>query len=300
MIELADMSAYVAVVEAGGFSEASRQLGTTKSALSRRVADLELALGVVLLERRSHGVRTTEVGAVYYAKCVRILESVSSATAFASSFQSVLGGTLRVAIEPDYLSGRIQSVLHAFAAHYTEVALHVDCLPQGEESAADLVIRRNGERDAQLVSKPLLHEPRVLYAAPSYLAESGMPHATDALSAHDGLLDASLEARGGWALAQAGEVRFCRVRERLSSTSPRHLADAAEAGLGITLIPASFAADGLRRGRLLAVLPSWTGEAVELSMFYAPSQRGSRKLQALISMFAEPPPVHNEESGLTR
>lgn len=300
MIDFADMSAYVAVVGAGGFSEASRQLGTTKSALSRRVADLEQALGVVLLERRSHGVRTTEVGAVYYAKCVRILESVHSATEFASNFQSVLGGTLRVAVESDFLSGHIQSAFHAFAARYAEVALHVDCLPQVDETAADLAIRRSSERDAQLVSKPLLHEPRVLCAAPSYLTERGLPHSPDALAVHDGLLDASLEARGGWALAQAGEIRFCPIRVRLSTTSPRHLADAAEAGLGIALVPASFAAEGFRRGRLHPVLPSWTGEAVELSMFYAPSQRGSRKLQALISMLAEPPPVLDEESGLTR
>lgn len=68
MIQLSDMTAFVAVVEMASFTEAGRRLGTTKSVISRRVSDLERELGAPLLDRSARSVRTTEVGAVYYAK----------------------------------------------------------------------------------------------------------------------------------------------------------------------------------------------------------------------------------------
>ena len=105
MIQLSDMTAFVAVVEMASFTEAGRRLGTTKSVISRRVSDLERELGAPLLDRSARSVRTTEVGAVYYAKCVRILESVGAATDFVAGFNSLVRGRLRVAV-PEYSARR--------------------------------------------------------------------------------------------------------------------------------------------------------------------------------------------------
>ena len=98
MIQISDMNAFVAVVEMASFTEAARRLGTTKSVISRRISDLEQELGAALLDRNARSVRATEVGAVYYAKCVRILESIGAANDFVTGFNSLVKGRLRVAV----------------------------------------------------------------------------------------------------------------------------------------------------------------------------------------------------------
>jgi DNA-binding transcriptional LysR family regulator len=52
MEELNDLYLFARVVEAGGFSAAERQTGIPKSRLSRRIAALEMRLGVPLQRDR--------------------------------------------------------------------------------------------------------------------------------------------------------------------------------------------------------------------------------------------------------
>ena len=67
-MELRELSAYVAVVEEGGMSAASRRLHVSQSALSQTVSALERELGVTLLDRTSTGVRPTEAGTTLLAE----------------------------------------------------------------------------------------------------------------------------------------------------------------------------------------------------------------------------------------
>ena len=61
-LDLQDVTAFLAVVDTGSFTAASRRLGLAKSNVSRRVARLEERLGARLLERTTRRQRLTEVG----------------------------------------------------------------------------------------------------------------------------------------------------------------------------------------------------------------------------------------------
>ena len=67
------MAVFAAVVEANSFSGAARQLGLTRSAVSRQVSLLEDSLGVRLLNRTTRVLSLTEPGQVYYDSCARIV-----------------------------------------------------------------------------------------------------------------------------------------------------------------------------------------------------------------------------------
>ena len=72
MGQLEDMQVYVRVVEAGGIGNAAEQLGIAKSAVSRRLAELEARLGVSLISRTTRTSNLTEAGKQYYTRSISV------------------------------------------------------------------------------------------------------------------------------------------------------------------------------------------------------------------------------------
>ena len=73
MDRIAGMEAFVAVVEAGGFQAAARQLGVSRALVSKRLSALENTLGVQLLHRTTRRLSVTGPGSAFYESCQRIL-----------------------------------------------------------------------------------------------------------------------------------------------------------------------------------------------------------------------------------
>jgi LysR family transcriptional regulator for bpeEF and oprC len=94
MIE--QLQSFVAVVDAGSFSSASRRLGVPKSTISQRVQQLEQHLGVLLLQRSTRAVRPTDTGRAYYERCIRIIAEIADAELVARGEQAAPSGVLRV------------------------------------------------------------------------------------------------------------------------------------------------------------------------------------------------------------
>lgn len=290
MIQIADMIAFVAVVETASFTDAARRLTTTKSVISRRVSDLERELGTPLLDRSARSVRANEVGAVYYAKCVRILESIGAATDFVSGFNSLVRGRLRVALPESFNGALLGPLLSEFAERYPEVLLDIQADDEYinlGDSHFDVAIRVGRLGDADLIARPLASFRQWLCASPAYLRAHGVPQSPDDLAGHHGLIDASGEGRGGWQLWIDGEVRSCRVRERIRSNSSEQLVSAACAGLGIVQASSILAADAIVSGRLRIVLPECAPPARQISIVYPSSRRASQKVQTLLSFLSE-------------
>lgn len=289
-IELSDLATFVAVVETASFTEAARRLNTTKSVVSRRIGDLEKNLGVPVLDRSSRSVRATEVGAVYYAKCVRILESVGAAHDFVAGYSSVVKGRLRIAVPREFGGGPLLQMFDAFAAKFPEVLLDIDIGdPQANlsDSHFDVALRSGKLGDSNLVARALASYRHWLCASPAYLDAQGEPQSLDDLALHDGLIDADRDAHGHWQLHNGDALQTVRVRERLRSSSAPHLLDAAIAGLGIALLPAPSALQAIGDGRLRVVLAQHAPPAEPLSLVYPRSRRTSPPVQSLLQFLAE-------------
>src|ERR1700761_5099531 len=96
MDRLTSLTAFVRVVDAGGFSAAGRKLNMSTTMVSNHVQSLEDRLGVRLLNRTTRKVSLTEVGQAYYARCIQILSDIEQADDIAGALQSVPRGTLRI------------------------------------------------------------------------------------------------------------------------------------------------------------------------------------------------------------
>ena len=80
-MDLNALREFSAIAAEGSFAAAARKLGTPKSTVSKRIQDLESALGVRLIERTTRKVSLTAEGALVLARAERILADASDADA---------------------------------------------------------------------------------------------------------------------------------------------------------------------------------------------------------------------------
>src|SRR5471032_455567 len=98
MNQLLAMRAFCCIVEAKGFSAAAERLDTTHSTVSRQLQQLEVELGVQLINRNTRRFSLTRAGEQYYASCVDILQRVDAAAQAMAGEHQRPAGLLRVSV----------------------------------------------------------------------------------------------------------------------------------------------------------------------------------------------------------
>lgn len=290
LVDVAGMATFVAVIQAASFTGAARRLVTSKSVVSRRIADMEHQLGARLIDRTAARVHPTEVGAVYFAKCVRILESIESANDFVAGFHGGLRGDIRVSVPHAFSASVLSQILVRFASLYPELKVEIE-LDDREDAAPDagfdVAIRVGRLADSSMLARTLSTTRMWVCASPEYLRRCGTPVAPDDLARHDCLMHSGFEVRSGWYLRSESQTYIVRGRERMRSACYLQLLQAAKADLGIGLLPEYLIADAVAAGDLAVVLADYAPSPLPISAVYPPSRKASQKVQALIGFLAE-------------
>ena len=146
-MELRELSAFVAVVEEGGMSAASRRLHVSQSALSQTVGALERELGVTLLERTRTGVRPTEAGATLLVEARAVLARYHQALRAMSTYTTETSGVIRLGIPLELAPDVLPATLAKFAAESPRTRI----VPQHLSTAAQFMALRSDQLDVGLV-----------------------------------------------------------------------------------------------------------------------------------------------------
>jgi DNA-binding transcriptional LysR family regulator len=284
MDRLLAMKVFSAVVDAGSFSRAARQLNLSATAVSRHVQQLEEALGAALLQRTTRRLSLTETGAIYYERCRQILADVAEAEAQAASAEAQPRGVLRLSLPYSFGLRYVSPLLPKFRAAYPQLSLDVsfaDRMVDLVEEGVDMALRITRSPGTTLVARALAPVRIVCCAAPAYLARRGVPATPEALRDHDCLIYSYVG--DGWRfLAADGSECSVQVRGPLRANSGEVLADAAVAGEGIVLQPTFLVADALRDGRLVPILADWRIEESVAYAVYLPGLRRTARVQAMV------------------
>lgn len=261
-VEPNDLLLFARIVEAGSFSKAAARVDLPKSTVSRRIALLEARLGERLLQRTTRKLVLTEFGADLLEHAHKVAEEVDAAGALVQHRQLAPSGKLRISMPGDFANMGLNMVIARFIERYPAVTLELDLSPRRVDLVAesfDIAIRMGDlPDDASLSARRVALERFGLYAAPSYIAQRGLPEQPDDLLAHD--LLCILSRSGGavpWVLTR-GKQRWERaLPARLTANSPDLLARIACSGAGIAASSDLFAEPYLRKGELVRVLPEW-------------------------------------------
>src|SRR5437588_1816011 len=187
MDRLTSLTAFVRVVDTGGFSAAARKLNMSTTMVSNHIQALEERLGARLLNRTTRKVSVTEIGKAYYDRCIQILSDIEQADDIAGALQSVPRGTLRI-YTATHIVPFVAPVVAEFLKSYPNV--NVD-LNMGErtidiiDEGFDVAIRLTPPPDSSLIVRTLATWRHVLCCSPGYLEGHGPPQQLSELSAHN-------------------------------------------------------------------------------------------------------------------
>ncbi|MEQ4574144.1 MAG: LysR family transcriptional regulator [Gammaproteobacteria bacterium] len=287
MDHFAALRALRSIVETGSFTAAAERLGTTHSAMSRQLRQLEEHLQVRLLDRNSRRLSPTEAGRAYYRESVELLDRLEAADNRARAGQAEPGGRLRISVPQVVASQELPQWLPGFLARYPRVALDLsadDQLVDVVGGGFDMALRiAPALPDSQLVARELACCERILVAAPAYLARHGLPRQVAELSRHVLLEFSPTAARAPWRLQgprAAEAVVETGQRLRVDATPALHAA--VLAGIGISLFTALTVQEDLRAGRLVRVLPAWHAGHRRYFALYPHARALAPKVRALV------------------
>ena len=292
MDRMASLTAFVRVVESGGFTAAARRLDVSITTVSNHVQALEDSLGVRLLNRTTRRVGLTEIGREYYERCSQILQELAEADEMTSALQMTPRGRLRLRCH-HALERFIAPVATRFAREYPEVSLDfqtdavidpVDPMREG----FDLSIMPASPPDSTLIRRTLAKWHYVLCCAPAYLEAHPAPRSPADLPDHNCLLYAHSLFRNEFHFVDpAGNSTSTRVSGNLLTASLTAMRAAAAAGLGLWLCPPFVVSDLLVSGVLVPLLPDYRTQELEIVALYPHRRQLSTKVRLLLDMLVE-------------
>jgi DNA-binding transcriptional LysR family regulator len=278
MDDFNDLYYFVSVVLYHGFSAAARTIGVEKTRLSRRIADLERRLGVRLLQRSTRNLTLTEAGEHFYARCVAAVERANTAYESVAELKKEACGTVRLASPPALAQNYLAPIVPGYLALHPKVSLSIEATDRDVnliEERFDMVLRAEplAGDGGGLVVRHLGNARRILVAAPAWAARDALPDAPQDL-ARLATIGMPGDGKARWVLSgPASASATVEHAPRPISNDLRIQLDAAIGGIGIALLPEPMVAAALDDGRLIQLLPEWSGATHGIHLVY-PSPRG--------------------------
>lgn len=287
----------------GGFGRAAREAGRPKATLSRRVAELEAALGVRLFERGASRLKLTEEGRALHERTAVLLREIDDTAAAIATGGETPRGRLRISAPLLFSQIAMGKLAAGFAVRYPEVRLEItteDRAVDMVEEGYDLVIRVNPKPDESLIGRVFLRDRLLVVASPT-IPEPRRGTATPAV------VRGAVGGNEDWNVQTDRGTSTITVEPVVSLSSLIMVRDAVRAGLGVAKLPVSLVSRDIKRG-LLVDWGGVPGPDIELWALYPSRRLLSSRVSAFLDFIREQFPAGLpeelaaalEEPGTTR
>jgi DNA-binding transcriptional LysR family regulator len=185
---LKGISSFVAVANAGSFTQAAKQQGTSAVAVSKNVATLERQLGVRLFQRTTRKLSLTAEGQSFFRQCLGPLRELEAAQAQVEQSSKALTGLVRVTSASPFGAGFLLPLIPEFHAMNPKVIIELhldDAVSDLVAQSYDLGVRIGELKDSSRIVRPLSPLPFVVCASPEYLKQRGVPASFQDLLEHN-------------------------------------------------------------------------------------------------------------------
>ena len=274
-----ELSAFIAVVESGGFSAAARRTGESQPAVSKSVAALEKRLGVALFNRSTRSVTLTDQGQRYYDRTKPLVDEMDDADNELTSSTLNISGPIRIGVATTF--GRLHILPLIPELLSLNPGLQVDLVLSDSvrdmvEDRIDLAIRVGPVEESEAVVRRVASTPLVCVGSRRYFEKRGMPQTPAELMDHNCLLYGGLAK---WPFAGPKGQISVPVRGSLSSNSVETIRAGVLAGVGIGLFAKVSLADELQHPDVITILDEFLRDVRDISLVW-PKRRLFRPASA--------------------
>jgi DNA-binding transcriptional LysR family regulator len=289
MDRFSELSAFTAVVEAGGFSAAARRTGDSQSAISKAIGALERRLGVVLFNRSTRSVTLTDQGQRYYDRIKPLMDEMDEADGELTSSTLNVPGLIRIATAATF--GRlhvlplIPELLSRIPGLQIDLVLS-DSMRDMVEDRIDLAIRVGPVNEPDVVVRRVARTPLVCVGSRRYFEQRGIPKTPAELVDHNCLLYGGLTESANWPFIGPQGRFSVSVRGNLTSNSVETIRAGVLAGVGIGLFARVSLADELRHPDVITVLEEFIRDARDVSLIWPRRRFVPARVRRVTDFFA--------------
>ncbi|WP_108883049.1 LysR substrate-binding domain-containing protein [Anderseniella sp. Alg231-50] len=285
------MRVFVAVVEAQGFSAASRSLGMPVPTVCRKIAELESQIGAQLLIRTTRKISVTSCGHDYYDDARRILEEVDNAERRASGEYQRASGLLTITAPSMFGRLHMLPIISDFMRLHDDIEArllltnHILDLPDGH---IDLGVRIGETSTSSMNVEKLGTVRQVVCASRQYLSEKGVPCALGDITKHQCITFSRSGDHVAWTFAgPSRNLREINVHSKLVVNTAEAAMDAVLRNGGLTQLYSYQVASGVASGELQIVLDEFEIDPRGVTFSFPRTQRIPQKLDVFLE-FATP------------
>jgi len=291
MAQFEEIQAFIQIVEAGSITAAAARLDLAKSAVSRRLSELEARLGVELFHRTTRKLSLTDSGQGFYERSVRIVADLQEAENSVSQAHKELSGELRVAAPLSFGLMHLGPAINDFQQQHPAIKFDIDFNDRQIDliqEGFDVGIRIAELEDSSLIARKLASNSVIVCASPAYLDKHGTPTTPEELTEHDCLTYSYLPNPNHWNfIDMLGQMQNIRVKSSMQSNSGNYLREAAIAGLGVLRQPTFIAYEAINKKELVPILQDYEIPTVNAYAIYPPTRHLSQRVRTFIDFLVE-------------
>lgn len=263
-----ELTAFIAVVETGGFSAAARKTGDSQSGISKAVNALEKRLGVALLHRSTRKVTLTEQGQKYYERTKPLLDEIQVADGELTSSVQTVSGLMRIAAPSTFGRLHVLPLIPELLSQHPGLRIDLvlsDALRDMLEDRIDLAIRISQINDPDSVVRRVTGTSLVCAGSRRYFEQHGIPETPADLADHNCLIYGEMTE---WPFTGPEGHFSVPVRGNLSSNSVETILAGVVAGVGIGLFHRASLVGELQHSDVITVLDEFMHEPRDISLVW--------------------------------
>jgi DNA-binding transcriptional LysR family regulator len=209
--------AFATVAELGSFTRAAERLGVSKAHLSKQVSDLEVVLGVRLMQRTTRRLNLTDAGRLYLGYATRMRDLLLDGERAVSAARSEVDGLIRLSAPTSFGDSFLVDLLDDFRQRHPRIVFDVDLSIMRRDligDGYDFAFRATRTLDPSLIARSLGVMREIVVGSPALLARHGLEHVeTPAqLSQLEALRNGHFRDEGEWLLQRGDESMAVPIR----------------------------------------------------------------------------------------
>ena len=235
-MNLRNIEAFLAVGEAGSFTGAAKRLDKTQSAVSQAVRQLEIELGITLIDRESRQVTFTPAGDLLRSHAAQLVEDIHKMASMVREQSKTRLSQLRIGLVDSFATAVGPALIRSMLSEALNLTLWSELTPRlGKallEKRADIIVANDSfTEETNLTRYELLREPFVLLLPADVPWDTRVPNLQLLSRAYPMIRYESSSLMGSQIDAQCHRLNL-RPTRRVSVDSTEKLIATVVAGIG--------------------------------------------------------------------